>query len=266
MTANAFYSRVLTELLRDGSISSSDSILVVCGSVPDRDVLLEHEFKNVTISNLDDRVAEKALAPFAWSHQDAENLTYADGSFDFVLVHAGLHHCYSPHRALLEMYRVARKGVVVYEARDSATMRLAKRLGFATDYEIEAVSSWEVAGGGVANGAIPNFVYRWTENEVMKTIKSCEPRYVPGVRFFYGLLLPHYRFDRTSRPVHKIILRTLSLGAKLYARVFPKQGNEFAFVIKKGGKLQPWLCEDGGVIAVSVAAVTAMGRSNKAQP
>jgi ubiquinone/menaquinone biosynthesis C-methylase UbiE len=44
--------------------------------------------------------------------QDAENLSYDDRAFDLVVVHAGLHPCYSPHRALLEMYRVARRCVV----------------------------------------------------------------------------------------------------------------------------------------------------------
>ena len=35
---------------------------------------------------------------------------FEDGAFDFVVVHQGLHHCHSPHRGLLEMYRVARRG------------------------------------------------------------------------------------------------------------------------------------------------------------
>ncbi len=57
------------------------------------------------------------------------------------MVHAGLHHCGSPHRALLEMYRVARKAAVVFEARDSLMMRSAVALGFTNDFELEAVSS-----------------------------------------------------------------------------------------------------------------------------
>jgi ubiquinone/menaquinone biosynthesis C-methylase UbiE len=60
---------------------------------------------------------------------DAERLTYGDGSFDVVIAHAGLHHCHSPHRALLEMYRVARKAAIAFESRDSRLIRTAVRLG-----------------------------------------------------------------------------------------------------------------------------------------
>jgi ubiquinone/menaquinone biosynthesis C-methylase UbiE len=52
------------------------------------------------------------FAPFSWSFQDAEQLSFEDEAFDYVFVHAGLHHCASPHRALLEMYRVARRGIM----------------------------------------------------------------------------------------------------------------------------------------------------------
>jgi SAM-dependent methyltransferase len=72
------------------------------------------------------RVAE--FAPFLWSFQDAERLTFAENEFDFCIVHSGLHHCYSPHRALLEMYRVARVGLLVFEPRDGALVRLGMRL------------------------------------------------------------------------------------------------------------------------------------------
>src|SRR5882672_5446099 len=140
MTEITLYPRLVRQLLRDECLSTRDTVLVVCGGALDREVLIAHGFTDVTISNLDDKVYG-ALAPFAWSHEDAEKLSYADNAFDIALAHAGLRHCHSPHRALLEMHRVARKLVVVFEARDSLAMRIAKRLGFTPNYEIEAVSS-----------------------------------------------------------------------------------------------------------------------------
>ena len=55
----------------------------------------------MTISNVDE--SGDVYAPYAWSRQDAEALDLPDGSFDLAAVSAGLHHCASPHRALLEM-------------------------------------------------------------------------------------------------------------------------------------------------------------------
>jgi len=266
MTENTLYPRVIGQLVRDGTLSKRDTVLVIAGGVLDREVLLAHEFHDVTISNVDDKIGGEALAPFAWDYQDAESLSYADELFDIVLVHAGLHHCRSPHRALLEMYRVARKAIIVFEARDSLAMKLAKHFGFTPDYEVEAVSAQNFQTGGVGNGPIPNFVYRWTENEVTKTIKSFEPRYVPKIRYFYGLLLPHVRFRHTSRPVLRLLLRIMAPAAELFAKMFPKQGNEFAFMIFKGGKLQPWLVENEGEIVTSKAAVSAMGRAIRSVP
>lgn len=106
------------------------------------------------------------------AQQDAENLTYANGSFDVAVVHAGLHHCYSPHRALLEMYRVSRKQAIAFESRDSFLMRTAVRLGLTLDCEIDAIVGDK---GGVAETGVPNFVYRWTEREVEKVIASFDP-------------------------------------------------------------------------------------------
>jgi SAM-dependent methyltransferase len=257
------FERVLKQLMDDASLSTRETILAVCGGTTEREVFLAAGFTDVTISNLDEQYSG-ALAPYKWSLQDAENLNYPDNSFDVVFVHAGLHHCYSPHRALLEMYRVARRAVFVIEARDSLSMTIAKRLGFTTDYEIEAVSDADFQSGGVRNGPIPNHIYRWTEDDVFKTIKSFEPRYLPQVRFFYGLQLPYQRFRLTQRRVLRILLLILGPIAELFAKLFPKQGNEFAFLILKGGELQPWLSrEQDGKIVVSRETVRAMGRIYK---
>ena len=67
--------------------------------------------------------------PVSWSFQDAERLEFDDGEFNMVLVHSGLHHAQSPHRALLEMYRVARTGIVCFEPIDNPVTRLGVRLG-----------------------------------------------------------------------------------------------------------------------------------------
>jgi SAM-dependent methyltransferase len=162
----------------------------------------------------------------AENSQDAEHLTYEDKSFDIVVVHAGLHHCYSPHRALLEMYRVARKCVVAFESRDNLLIRTAVRLGLTVDYEVDSVANGK---GGVAETGIPNFIYRWTEREVIKTIASFDPERPPQAKFFYDLRLPLQRLSGRSRAIVALI----EPASKIIARVLPKQCNEFAFAIFK---------------------------------
>src|SRR5665213_863504 len=115
---------ILKQLLGEKTIAISHSILVVCGGTFERELFMGFGFKDVTISNLDDQY-ESGLAPYGWDHQDVENLSFPDQSFDVVFVHAGLHHCHSPHRGLTEMYRVARLMVIVIEARDNLSMRIA---------------------------------------------------------------------------------------------------------------------------------------------
>src|SRR5262245_10831139 len=108
-----FYVSVLTRLLIEGVLSLTDRVLVVCGGPFDAHVMALIGFKDAVVTGLAD--AER--------QEDAEALSFDNGAFDVVIVHAGLHHCFSPHRALLEMYRVARKCVVAFESRDSLMIR-----------------------------------------------------------------------------------------------------------------------------------------------
>ena len=220
-----FYCGVLGQLIASGRVSTSDTVLVVCGGPLDEKVMKQVGFANFLITNLD---GAEAL-------QDAERLSCEDNSFDIAVVHAGLHHCYSPHRALLEMYRVARKAVVAFEARDSLTMRTAVKLGLTLDYETDSITP--DGKGGVAETGIPNFVYRWTERDVIKTIASFDPAREPSVEFFYDLRIPFHRLGGISRYVG-LLLDPLS---KAFAAVFPSQCNEFAFAISKSGTKHPWI-------------------------
>src|SRR5437762_2881238 len=107
-----FYGRIIRDLLARGIVKPDMSVLVVCGGEIDKRIFQQLGFTAVTISNLDTRMTGQEFAPYNWSCQDAEALAFPDNSFDFVVVCAGLHHCYSPHRALLEISRVARRCAV----------------------------------------------------------------------------------------------------------------------------------------------------------
>jgi SAM-dependent methyltransferase len=252
----SFYRRVLERLLEDGLLDRELSVLVVAGGIADRNAFHELGFEDVTISNVDETFAEE-LEPYSWSRQDAENLEYPDGSFDLTVVSAGLHHCRSPHRALLELYRVARVAAVALESRDSALMRLAVKLGAVDEYELAAVAAHGLQSGGVANTSTPNYVYRWSEREVEKTVASFAPHARHRIRFFREFELPEalVEVDRGSRAS---LLRLAAPVVSGVTRVLPRQANLFAFAIEKPQlprDLQPWMRVDDGELRPDPAVV-----------
>lgn len=244
----SFYSECVRDLVPDPSAS----VLVVAGREADAEVLAELGFTNVVISNIETSLQPDQFAPFRWSHQDAHALDYENRAFDYVLVHDGLHHCSSPHRALLEMYRVASRGVLVVESRDSMVMRLLVRLGLTADYETSAVNSSDGTDGGVNNTEIPNFVFRWTEKEVRQTVNAYAPHATHRIEFRYGWS-PPCTPPLEQRNRLKRLLTTIALPLyRTFVAAFPKQQNHFAFFVAKPslpGDLHPWLEMRGERIA-----------------
>ena len=66
------------------------------------------------ISNLAPHDGHQDYHPYEWEHQDIENLAYGDGSFGVSIVHSGLHLCYNPVCAMVELCRVARRTVIAF--------------------------------------------------------------------------------------------------------------------------------------------------------
>lgn len=224
-----FYRKTIKKWIKN----KNANILIIAGGKMDLDVFVELDYKNVTISNLDKRMDENNFLPFKWSVQNVENLTYKDNSFDFVVIHAGLHHCFSPHRALLEMYRVAKIGVILFESRDSLVIRIMEKVGLSQKYEHAAVYSNNGKYGGVQNTDIPNFVYRWTEREIEKIINSYAPFAPHHFHFNYGYDLPRTVQKRKKGKYIMSFVYLLKIFYFLLTRVFPKQQNLFACYIEK---------------------------------
>jgi ubiquinone/menaquinone biosynthesis C-methylase UbiE len=251
-----FYVGTLNRLIREGILRRDMKVLVVCAGEHDRHVLLECGFTNVTLSNLDTRMRNRDFAPYTWSFQDAEQLDFADAEFDVVIAHSGLHHAQSPHRALLEMYRVSRVAVIVFEPLDNLLTRLGVRLGMGQEYEVAAVAGAGCRFAGQRNGPIPNYVYRWTGREVEKTIHSYAPVGKHKFLYFYKLRVPWYRSKMmTSRVLHAIFLLFNPL-AQCLAALLPQWCNNFAFVVLKPklpDELHPWLTTGDGAIVPDLA-------------
>ena len=249
-----YYTDALLKLVEQKLIHRDMRVLVLCGGRRDQEALTAAGFKNVTISNLDSRMDGNAYAPFAWSFQDAENLTYADGEFDFCVAHDGLHHCHSPHRALLEIYRVARTGLLVFDPRDNFITRLGVRCHFGQEYEVAAVVGSDWVFGGVKNTEIPNFVYRWTEREIKKAIACNAPWGRHRFLFFYNFRVPWARLKgkRNKLPYLLVLLGYPLLWLFLF--LFRGQRNTFGFAVFKPeipGGLHPWIQSNGERFALN---------------
>jgi len=236
-----FVQEVFEKLLKLEQIDLSDELLVVAGGTAERDLLGDLGFGHVTITNLDSVEAASHLEPYQWAHEDAQNLSYPDKSFRWVIVVDGLHHCTSPHRALTEMYRVCANGVLVIEARDSLLMRAAVRLGFSSTYELEAVVAQGGRSGGLENGPIPNHIYRWTEREFKKTIRSCDPTGNHDFNFYYGLNLPYETADLRGWNIRKLLLKPAELLLSAVTAVLPKQRNSIAMIATRPTSFHPWI-------------------------
>lgn len=245
-----FYREVVGRLLRTGVLDTHKEVLVLCGGDTDVGVMRDCGLRHVVISNLSDS-GQGGAAPFRWSYQDAERLTYEDGAFDFCVVHNGLHHCRSPHRALVEMYRVARRGLLLFEPYDNFVTRLGVKLHIGQEYEHASVFLNHGDHGGVGNSAIPNYVYRWTEHEIVKTISSFAPHARHQIAFIHAMRIPWTQLRRRRRRTLYRLVRLAQPAFALLETCLPKQGNNFAALVLKPElpmALHPWLRQEGGVI------------------
>jgi len=238
-----FNKTIFEKMLKLGKITKQDSILVVGGLYIERDYFVSLGFKNVTISNICD-VDPETVAPFKYIKENMNQLTLPDNSFDFVYVSASLHHCSSPVRALLEMYRVAKRGIVVVEARDSLTMKLGQKIKMIPTYEFEAVSGNIFLSGGVDDTEIPNYIYRWTEREFKKLVSSFNPVGTHKFFFFYKFAPSFSQVKVMGHKLKYYLLKSIATMMKPLVFLLKKQGNSFGAVILKPHipeDIFPWL-------------------------
>ena len=243
----AFYKKIVREKIK----SRAASILVCGGGALDKAVFEELEFHDVTITNLDTRIGANDYSPFKWKFENAEALSFDDCAFDYVVIHAAIHHASLPHKLLTEMYRVSKRGLLAFENRDSVTMRLLERLSLTQIYEHAAVYYNDCKYGGMNNSDIPNFVYRWTEREVEKTIQAYAPYFKHQISYSYGTAFPCTPDLEAQGSLKKTFLNVLRPLYWLFTKIFTRQQNLFAFYVEKPlpqKALFPWLIFDEGKI------------------
>ncbi|HXV24352.1 MAG TPA: class I SAM-dependent methyltransferase [Alphaproteobacteria bacterium] len=88
--------------------------------------------RHVLPTDISDTLLEEARAAGKiadYRVENAETLSFADSSFDYVFIKEALHHCPRPFLAIYEMLRVARKGVIIVEPSEPSES-LARRAIF----------------------------------------------------------------------------------------------------------------------------------------
>lgn len=224
-------------------ISTDKKILVVGANHKDIIIFSALGYKNVLFSNLflddfkkdmlENKEYMKIFENIKIKEINMVNIPFEDNCFDFCTTSASLHHCSKPHSALLEMYRVSKKGVIFIEGRDSMLSKLLTKLKILEEYEYSSIDEDQSQNkGGMDGTTIPNYVYKWTEREVEKLIKS----YVPNKTHIYEYDY-YFTNDNLANIRNKKFLNSLfnlfSIIFKIFFKLFKKQSNLMSVVIIK---------------------------------
>ena len=109
---------------------------------------------------------------------DALSLAFADGSFDYVIATGVLHHIADPDRALREMARVAKKGVMISDSNNIGQGKAYARL---LKYLIKTLGLWRALVFVQTGGRMYKFsegdgvYYSYTAFDAVKTLQRKFP-------------------------------------------------------------------------------------------
>src|SRR5262249_60002270 len=108
--------------------------------------------------------------------------------------------------------------------------------------------------GGVRNTSVPNYIYRWTEREVIKTISSYAPYVQPEALWFHEFEPPIANLKGRKSKKALFIMWVAYPVLWLITRLFKRQCNLFGFAILKPDlvrNLFPWLKLAGRTPAIN---------------
>ena len=223
-------------------INKKSNFLLISASLYEVTVLKDLGYFNYSITYHDD-AEKKQFLDYGFEENinlfraDMRNLAFKDASFDYVITNATIHHVDLPHKAITELYRVAIKGVLVIESNDSLIMRLASKIKLTEEFEVSSIDE-DKNTGGLLDTAIPNYVYRWTEKEILKLLKSFDPKNINLVNFDYASDLTN--FKNRDNYIENILLKILIITGKIFFFFFKKQQNCMSIFIDKTKIKKRW--------------------------
>ena len=223
-------------------INKNSNFLLISASLHEVKILKELGYLNFSITYHDEDEKNQFL-DFGFKENinlfksDLRDLTFKDKSFDYTITNATIHHIDLPHKAVTELYRVAIKGVLIIESNDSLIVRLATKTKLAEEFEVSSVNE-DKNTGGLLDTAVPNYVYRWTEKEILKLLKSFDPKNINFVNFDYASDLTN--FKTRDNIIENIFLKILIIMGKIFFFFFKKQQNCISIFIDKTKIKKRW--------------------------
>ena len=116
-----------------------------------------------------------------YRRENAESLSFQDGSFDFALCKEAYHHFPRPMVALYEMIRVSKKAVVLIEPADWLPSPVPRRILQALKNRVKKALGRVIPHSDTGNfEPIGNYVYNVSEREIQKCALGL---YLPTVAF-----------------------------------------------------------------------------------
>ena len=212
------------------SINKNENFLLISASINEIKILRSLGYSNFAITYHDEKGKEN-LQNYGFEmnknlfRSDVRNLKFKNNLFEYVVTNATLHHVDQPQKAITEMYRIAKKGVLIIESNDSLTMQIACKLKFVEEFEVSSIDLKNNSGGLLDTG-VPNYVYRWTEREIIKILKSYDPSNIVSVKFKYAN-------DLTNFKSNKLYVKILKFFTKIFFFIFKKQQNCMSIFIDK---------------------------------
>jgi ubiquinone/menaquinone biosynthesis C-methylase UbiE len=213
-------------------LNKNKAILVLGASSEEANLFYKLHYKKIILSNIDlAQLKGTEKYKFKKIKIDFRNLfKIKNNSYDFVVVHASIHHTSRPHNIILEMYRIAKYGVLIIESNDSFIMRLSVQLNFSEDFEVSALNE-NTFVGGVDGSNIPNYVYRWTEREIKKLFYSYQPD--KKINIFFNYQNNIFNKNLSNNLIKKIIISSSYIFLKIIFFLFPKQQNLMSIYVDK---------------------------------
>jgi ubiquinone/menaquinone biosynthesis C-methylase UbiE len=152
----------------------------------------------------------------SFSAENAEQLSFEDNSFDYVLIKEAFHHCPRPWLALYEAFRVCRKAVILIEPSDDNSYISKNPLAAMRQLASSLFKlGMRISGQGVASKSyygfepVGNFVYCINPVELEKFLLGMHYNFIGtiGLNDVYEGGVEFVRFDNPANEDIKIIRR-----------------------------------------------------------
>ena len=143
-------------------------ILMLGTSHIEAEGLVKYPFRKIVLSGImpaDKKTLEviKKDKRVSYEIEDMESLSYKSSSFDLVFAKEAIHHVPRPVLAIYEMLRVAKKAIIFIEPHETFIGKILEKLNIASKYEKNQDGNLNFRD---------NYVYRWSQGEIIKILNS----------------------------------------------------------------------------------------------